>query len=275
MTEDIFHFELTSLTELEIINFNSIKSLSISVCLTKQASENLSKALTENNTLSYLSFENFYLEDGDMLSIILLGLKSNKSIKSLYFYRVDGNVDALQYLASALEKNTSIEELEFVESYTLEDCTKYLEKALYINKTLKTFIVEDNISGDNIRTKKLSYVSNILKNNKTLENLMMNIDWDNIDINECKEFAEAIVINNTLVCIHFGYNIECTDNSKKLQIIVNALKINKTLRFIYSEWDYDGLNDGFDNGFDNEISLRNNKLLGFDKPFVSEFVKRF
>lgn len=152
------------------------------------------------------------------------------------------NVNSLSFFK---KKNITGKNLgKFIKDY---DCFEYIDLANTINLDLEylkeslsesTRIKELNLSANDLENE-LFNLGYILKNNKSIENLYLNLsnitDYYDISDTDLNEFSESLKINNTIKKIEM-YSIGPGDdeklNKKFIESFFNGIKDNKSIESI-------------------------------------------
>jgi Ran GTPase-activating protein (RanGAP) involved in mRNA processing and transport len=176
----------------------------------------LFEALKTNTSLKSISFgENKSLED---VMQFCESIKENKGLEELCIYNY-GNT--IQNLYDVFKINTTIKKIDILHCYIN---SKFQFGNLIKNNT----IIELKIQSTFISEEEVEYLSEVLKTNKSLKNLVLRDN--NTSFNGIKYLSEALKVNNSITSISLINN---NINEEIAKYLFDFLKINTSLKKMY------------------------------------------
>lgn len=184
----------------------------------------LNKTILSVSPSSHVDFSFWSLIDDDV-PLILNKIIIEKSCTSLDLYGNRLTFKSMMILGSKSYRNDSLQKLDLSFNRLIDNGTKILCQLILSNRFTQLKIVKLNKNG--ISNSGAKYLSEILKANKTIEELWLS---DNEISNQGLEcFVNALTtVNQTLKILILSYNVfitnRCSDN------LVELLKKNNTLQ---------------------------------------------
>jgi hypothetical protein len=203
----------------DIIN-NKITKITPRVNLiTKKNCEQFIKLLEKNTSIESIEFEP-YVYNTECFRLLSEILKNNDTLKTLYFKSGGLYPEAVRLLMEGLIYNKSVKNI-MLSRYTFDS-----DELDVVTNMLK---INDSITYINISLERVILNSNTIINfidsltfNKVLTSIYIPLYFG--DINVCKQFANMLKVNKTLmeICVFSGAFI----NPDGMKLILNALKEN-------------------------------------------------
>jgi hypothetical protein len=156
----------------------------------------------------------------------LLGelLKTNTTLKKLYFQRNIHNYEDCKYLFEGLKINRSLDKFYMFSPELDYNASNLLSDLIETNKSLTCIAVY--IRNDNNNSVAIRMI-NALKINNTLKQISINLDCRDPDV--CEYFVDFIKNNRSLTNISIYNAGQYNLNFKSALSIINALKYNPSI----------------------------------------------